>query len=114
MTCLFTEDDCTSEIKKAEKIGHLIPNGVYLYQTLYQLVYILFQEQRIHPGAPIDVSLSPTPSEIARLPSGSDTGKESTLDDLLDALQSYPNSEGGSNTDSIASETPELGMFINN
>ena len=30
----------------------------------------LFQEQRIHPGAPIDVSLSPTPSEIARLPTG--------------------------------------------
>ena len=29
-----------------------------------------FQEQRIHPGAPIDVSLSPTPSEIARLPTG--------------------------------------------
>ena len=76
--------------------------------TLKRLASV--QEQRIHPGAPIDVSLSPTPSEIARLPSGSDTGKESTLDDLLDALQNYPNSEGGSNTDSLASEAPDLGM----
>ena len=24
----------------------------------------------MHPGAPLDVSLSPTPSEIARLPTG--------------------------------------------
>ena len=56
-----------------------------------------------------DVSLSPTPSEIARLPSGSDTGKESSLDDLLDALQNYPNSEAGSNTDSAASEPPDPG-----
>ena len=75
--------------------------------TLKRLASV--QEQRIHPGAPIDVSLSPTPSEIARLPSGSDTGKESSLDDLLDALQNYPNSEAGSNTDSVASETPDLG-----
>ena len=72
--------------------------------TLKRLASV--QEQRIHPGAPIDVSLSPTPSEIARLPSGSDTGAESTLDDLLDALQNY-NSEGGSNPDSLASEPPE-------
>ena len=56
-----------------------------------------------------DVSLSPTPSEIARLPSGSDTGKESSLDDLLDALQNYPNTEAGSNTDSAASEPPDPG-----
>ena len=73
--------------------------------TLKRLASV--QEQRIHPGAPIDVSLSPTPSEIARLPSGSDTGKESSLDDLLDALQNY-NSEGGSNPDSLASEPPEV------
>ena len=72
--------------------------------TLKRLASV--QEQRIHPGAPIDVSLSPTPSEIARLPSGSDTGAESTLDDLLDALQNY-NSEGGSNPESLASEPPE-------
>ena len=72
--------------------------------TLKRLASV--QEQRIHPGAPIDVSLSPTPSEIARLPSGSDTGAESTLDDLLDALQNY-NSEGGSNPDSLASEPAE-------
>ena len=72
--------------------------------TLKRLASV--QEQRIHPGAPIDVSLSPTPSEIARLPSGSDSGAESTLDDLLDALQNY-NSEGGSNPDSLASEPPE-------
>ena len=72
--------------------------------TLKRLASV--QEQRIHPGAPIDVSLSPTPSEIARLPTGSDTGKESSLDDLLDALQNY--SEGGSNPDSLASEPPEV------
>jgi len=73
--------------------------------TLKRLASV--QEQRIHPGAPIDVSLSPTPSEIARLPTGIDTGKESSLDDLLDALQNYSNSEG-SNPDSCASEPPEL------
>merc|ERR1719410_1446071 len=73
--------------------------------TLKRLASV--QEQRIHPGAPIDVSLSPTPSEIARLPSGSDTGAESTLDDLLDALQNYSTSEGGSNPDSLSSEPPE-------
>ena len=76
--------------------------------TLKRLASV--QEQRIHPGAPIDVSLSPTPSEIARLPLDSnETSKESTLDDLLDALQSYPNSEAGSNDTSMASETPDLG-----
>jgi len=72
--------------------------------TLKRLASV--QEQRIHPGAPIDVSLSPTPSEIARLPTGIDTGKESSLDDLLDALQNYSNSEG-SNPDSCASEPPD-------
>ena len=70
--------------------------------TLKRLASV--QEQRIHPGAPIDVSLSPTPSEIARLPTGSDTGPESSLDDLLDALQNYSE---GSNPDSLASEPPE-------
>jgi hypothetical protein len=42
------------------------------YRDFFLVKYyiIFFQEQRIHPGAPIDVSLSPTPSEIARLPTG--------------------------------------------
>jgi hypothetical protein len=40
-----------------------------IFMVIFCEIYF-FQEQRIHPGAPIDVSLSPTPSEIARLPTG--------------------------------------------
>ena len=68
--------------------------------TLKRLASV--QEQRIHPGSSVDVhhvSLSPTPSELNRIPSADlksnydhGHGKESTLDDLLDALQNYSGS----------------------
>ena len=58
------------------EFSHLIGQCRKVTGTLVTLKRLAsVQEQRIHPGAPIDVSLSPTPSEIARLPSGSDTGK---------------------------------------
>ena len=62
--------------------------------TLKRLASV--QEQRFHPGASIsDLSLSPTPpaaehaQALQPTASGGHVKKESTLDDLLDALQTY-------------------------
>ncbi len=65
--------------------------------TLKRLASV--QEQRFHPvsnssaggGAHSNMSLSPTPNEMARMASAASnkTQKESTLDDLLNALQNY-------------------------
>lgn len=57
--------------------------------TLKRLASV--QEQRFHPGSNSsinDISLSPPPSELSRAASIS-SNRESTLDDLLDALQTY-------------------------
>ncbi len=53
--------------------------------TLKRLASV--QEQRFHPAGVLgaDISLSPTPCSTSRTP----VAKDSTLDDLLDALQTY-------------------------
>jgi hypothetical protein len=99
---LVTEDFLKRTPERLDNVWKRCKKLTGTLVTLKRLASV--QEQRIHPGSSIDVhhvSLSPTPSELNRIPasdhkSGYDpvTGKESTLDDLLDALQNYSGGGG--------------------
>jgi len=99
---LVTEDFLKRTPERLDNIWKRCKKLTGTLVTLKRLASV--QEQRIHPGSNVDVhhgSLSPTPLEMNRIPpselkSNFDhvSSKESTLDDLLDALQNY---SGGSN-----------------
>ena len=97
---LVTEDFLRRTPERLDNVWRRCKKLTGTLVTLKRLASV--QEQRIHPGTSVDVhhvSLSPTPSEMNRLPPAAITsgcehgsGKESTLDDLLDALQNYSGS----------------------
>eukprot|EP00095_Tigriopus_kingsejongensis_P010644 snap_masked-scaffold841_size89765-processed-gene-0.2 protein:Tk10644 transcript:snap_masked-scaffold841_size89765-processed-gene-0.2-mRNA-1 annotation:"PREDICTED: uncharacterized protein LOC411277 isoform X22" len=79
--------------KSTERIDSAWRRSKKLTGTLVTLKRLAsVQEQRFHPGSNSsinEISLSPTPSELSFRAASVSSNRESTLDDLLDALQTY-------------------------
>ena len=95
---LMTEEFLKRTPERLENVWRRCKKLTGTLVTLKRLASV--QEQRFHPGTSIvdvNVSLSPTPSEMSRISLDQHKNnkhvdkdaKESTLDDLLDALQNY-------------------------
>jgi hypothetical protein len=108
----MTEDFVKRTPDRMENIWRRCKKLTGTLVTLKRLASV--QEQRFHPGALVDVSLSPTPSEIPPLRPNTPSqmidhhqNGGGSLDDLLDSLQTYNGAPAPSSSSGRKNSIPQ-------